>query len=239
MSTPWADWDHLLKLDPDKELVEGETFADVCETGTDALMIGGTMGITAEKMERMVGACAEYDIPLYLEPNAPEVAIHDEQLDGYLVPTVFNTQDPFFLLGAHKEWARTADAELPWERIHLEAYIILNPEASAAAYTQADCDQRPDDVAAYATVAERFFGQDIVYLEYSGTFGDPEIVAAAAGALNETTLFYGGGIHDYDSARTMAELADVVIVGDLVHDEGVDAVRETVEGARDGSNAGP
>jgi phosphoglycerol geranylgeranyltransferase len=31
----------------------------------------------------------------------------------------------------------------------------------------------------------------------------------------------------------MAEHADVVIVGDLVHDEGVDAVRETVEGVKD------
>jgi phosphoglycerol geranylgeranyltransferase len=27
--------------------------------------------------------------------------------------------------------------------------------------------------------------------------------------------------------------ADTVVVGDLVHDEGVDAVRETVEGAKD------
>jgi phosphoglycerol geranylgeranyltransferase len=31
----------------------------------------------------------------------------------------------------------------------------------------------------------------------------------------------------------MAEHADVVVVGDLVHEEGVDAVRETVEGAAD------
>jgi phosphoglycerol geranylgeranyltransferase len=110
---------------------------------------------------------------------------------------------------------------------------VMNPEASAAALTQADCDQTAEDVAAYARVAERMFGQEIVYVEYSGTFGDPEKVEAAADAVDESALFYGGGIHDYDSAKTMAEHADVVVVGDLVHDEGVEAVRETVEGAND------
>ena len=33
----------------------------------------------------------------------------------------------------------------------------------------------------------------------------------------------------------MGQHADTVIVGDLIHDEGADAVRETVEGARDAS----
>jgi phosphoglycerol geranylgeranyltransferase len=91
-------------------------------------------------------------------------------------------------------------------------------------------------VAAYAEIAEQLFGQDIVYVEYSGTLGDPETVAAAQDELDDATLFYGGGIHDYDSAYRMARHSDVVVVGDLVHDEGVDAVRETVEGAKDASD---
>lgn len=232
MSRPWADWDHVLKIDPDKPLVDGETFADVAATGTDALMIGGTTGITAEKMETVVDACAAYDIPLYLEPSAPEVAIETDHLDGYFVPTVLNTNDPLFLIGAHKEWARLYDGPLPWSYVHPEAYIILNPAAAAATYTQADCALDADDVAAYATVAERLFGQDIIYIEYSGMFGDPDIVAAASDAVTDATIFYGGGIHDAESAATMSALADVIIVGDLVHDKGVDAVSETVAGAK-------
>jgi phosphoglycerol geranylgeranyltransferase len=31
----------------------------------------------------------------------------------------------------------------------------------------------------------------------------------------------------------MGEHADTIVVGDLVHEEGVDAVRQTVEGVRD------
>jgi len=109
----------------------------------------------------------------------------------------------------------------------------MNPEASVASYTQANCDLNADDVAAYAEAAEHLLGQEIVYVEYSGMLGDTGIVAAAADILDDSTLFYGGGIHDYESARTMAQHADTIVVGDLVHDEGVDAVRETVKGAKD------
>jgi len=49
--------------------------------------------------------------------------------------------------------------------------------------------------------------------------------------------FYGGGIHGYESANEMAAHSDVIVVGDLLHDEGVDAVRETVKGAKDAKDA--
>ncbi|RLM53790.1 geranylgeranylglyceryl/heptaprenylglyceryl phosphate synthase, partial [Halorubrum sp. Atlit-26R] len=96
-----------------------------------------------------------------------------------------------------------------------------------------DTDQSAEDVASFARVAEKMFGQKIIYVEYSGTYGDPEKVGAAHDALDDATLFYGGGIHDYESAYEMGQHADAVVVGNLLHDEGVDAVRETVEGAKD------
>uniref|UniRef100_UPI0026360907 phosphoglycerol geranylgeranyltransferase n=1 Tax=Haloplanus sp. TaxID=1961696 RepID=UPI0026360907 len=232
MTTPWEEWDHVLKVDPDKTLAAGETFEDVCATGTDAIEIGGTTGMTKEKMAAVVDACAKYGVPLYQEPSNPAVVIDDDTLDGYLIPTVFNAGDSFWVTGAHKEWVRIENG-LDWTRTHTEAYIVLNPDSSVAEYTEANCDQSADDVAAYAAVAEKLFGQDIVYIEYSGTFGDPEVVAAAADALGEATLFYGGGVGDYETAHEMGQHADVVVVGDLLHDEGCDAVRETVEGVRD------
>jgi phosphoglycerol geranylgeranyltransferase len=231
MSGPWTEWDHVLKVDPDKDLVAGETFADVCRTGTDAIEIGGTTGMTKEKMEEVVTACGEYDVQLYQEPSNPAVVIDDPGLDGYLIPSVFNAGDPFWVSGAHKEWARIDDVD--WDCTYTEAYIVLNPDSSVAGYTEANCDLDRDDVAAYASVAERLFGQEIVYVEYSGTLGDTEKVAAAREALDESTLFYGGGVHDYDSAFQMGSVADVVVVGDLLHDEGVEAVEETVEGVKD------
>lgn len=232
MSGPWTEWDHIVKLDPDKSLVDGETFEDVCETGTDAIEVGGTTGMTEEKMERVIEATGKYDVPVYIEPSDYNVVIHNDNLAGYLVPTVFNAGDVFWVTGAHKEWARVDD-EIDWSKTWTEAYIVLNPEASVAAYTQADCDIDPDEVSAYAETAEQLFGQEIVYVEYSGTLGDTEMVAAAHDAVDDATLFYGGGIHDYDSAHQMAQVSDVIVVGDLVHEEGVDAVQQTVDGAHD------
>ncbi len=231
----WSEWDHIVKIDPDKSLVAGETFEDVCRTGTDALEIGGTLDVTSEKMTEVIEACAKYDVPLYQEPSDPSVVVEDERVDGYMVPVVLNAGDIAWATGFHKEWVKIDDVD--WARTTTEAYVILNPDCSAARLTDADCDQSPADVAAYAEIAEQMLGQEIVYVEYSGTFGDPEVVGAAADALEEATLFYGGGIHDYDSARTMAARADTVVVGDLLHSEGVDAVRETVEGARDAARA--
>ena len=235
MTAPWDDWDHITKLDPDKSLAGDDTFADVCATGTDALEIGGTLDMTQEKMQRVIDACAEYDVPLYQEPSNPAVVVDSDVLDGYLVPTVLNTRDVAWIAGLHKEWIRMADVD--WSKTHTEGYIILNPDASVAEYADANCDQTAEDVAAYAELAEKMLGQQIIYIECSGTFGDPETVKMAQEALDEATLFYGGGIHDYESANTMAEYADTVVIGDLVHDEGVEAVRETVEGAKDAKKA--
>lgn len=232
MSAPFEEWAHVVKIDPDKSLPEGETFADVCDTGTDAIEIGGTTGMTEEKMTRVVDACVSCDVPVYIEPSTIDTVLHREDLDGYLVPVVFNAGDVFWTTGAHKEWARVDD-DIDWSRTYTEAYVVMNPDSAVAEYTEANCDLDTDDVAAYARIAERMFDQDIFYVEYSGTFGDPEVVAAANETLASTPLFYGGGIGDYDSAYEMATHADTIVVGDLVHDEGVDAVRETVEGAND------
>ena len=235
MSAPWATWDHIVKIDPDKTLVEGETFEDICATGTDALEIGGTTGMTEEKMARVVEATTAYDVPVYIEPSNVGAVVHREGLDGYFVPIVLNAGNVFWVTGAHKEWARL-DSEINWTATFPEAYLVLNDDSSVADYTEADCDIDADEVAAYAEVAEQMFGQRIVYVEYSGTFGDPEIVQAAADAVDETSVFYGGGIHDYESAHEMGRHADTVVVGDLVHDEGVDAVAETVEGVNDAAS---
>lgn len=227
-----TEWDHLLKVDPDKSLPEGVSYADLEATGTDGIVVGGTTGVTAEKSARVIDACADLDIGVYQEPSNPEAVVTDRPVDGYLVPVVLNAGDVFWVTGAHKDWL-AGGGHIDWSRTVSEAYVVLNPEASVASYTRADCDLDASEVAGYATVAERLLGQEIVYIEYSGRLGDPDLIAAAADALERATLFYGGGIRTYEDASSMARYADVIVVGDLLHDAGVDAVAETVRGARD------
>ncbi|RRJ28404.1 phosphoglycerol geranylgeranyltransferase [Halocatena pleomorpha] len=229
---PWEDWDHVVKIDPDKTLLNDESVTDVGETGTDAIIVGGTMGMTEEKMTRVIEACRNVSVPVFIEPSGTGVVVHSDALDGYLIPVVMNAGDISWLTGMHKEWVRLDDS-IDWTHTFPEAYVVLNPDSSVGELTAADCDLDSDDIAAYAEVAEQLFGQSIIYLEYSGMLGEPSFVKSTADALDSATLFYGGGIHDYDSAYEMGQYADTIIVGDLVHDEGIEAVRETVRGVHD------
>ncbi|MDX1748499.1 MAG: geranylgeranylglyceryl/heptaprenylglyceryl phosphate synthase, partial [Halobacteriales archaeon] len=122
MGAPWVDWDHVLKSDPDTDLPGGITCEDVCTTGTDALQIGGTTGMTEDKMTAVIRACGAHDVPLYQEPSNPDVVVHHDGLEGYFIPTVMNASDAAWITGAHKEWIRI-DPDIPWDRTWSEAYV--------------------------------------------------------------------------------------------------------------------
>lgn len=104
------------------------------------------------------------------------------------------------------------------EEIVVEGYCILNADCKAAALTNADAGLDLEDVKAYARMAEHLFRLPIFYLEYSGRLGDAEILKETKAVLNDTTLFYGGGIQDSATAVKMAEHADVIVVGNAIYE---------------------
>lgn len=232
MPPGWANWNHVTKIDPDKSLSDGNEYAAVAETGTDAIIIGGTTSVTETRVRPMLDALASVEIPVYIEPTYRPTIFDHDTVAGYLIPIVLNAGDTTWITGAHTEWVRSAKT-INWTEVYPEAYLVLNPASAVATHTQATCDLDAVDVAAYAEVAEQLLGQEIVYLESSGTLSNTSLVAAARDALSSATLFYGGGIHDYDSAHEMASVADTVVVGDVLHEAGVQAVAETVNGVYD------
>ena len=50
----FREWRHVFKLDPNKELSD-ERLEKICESGTDAIIVGGTDGITLRKCPRFNG----------------------------------------------------------------------------------------------------------------------------------------------------------------------------------------
>lgn len=224
MHINWKSWNHVTKLDPDKHLTP-EKMTGVVTSGTDALMLSGTLNVTRENMQELLRQVARYGLPLVVEPAGPEAVIA-EGIDFLFIPSVLNTQEVRWIVGKHQQWVQ--QQEIDWERVIPEAYIVLNPDSSVGKVTRSNCSLSPGEVAAYATVADRYFHFPIVYIEYSGTYGDPGVVKAVSEALDTSVLYYGGGINSPEKAAEMARFADTIVVGNAVYDQGIDVLKATV-----------
>ncbi len=77
-------------------------------------------------------------------------------------------------------------------------------------------------------MAEKMFHLPIFYMEYSGSYGNPSFVKAAKSQLNETVLFYGGGIETVEQAEEMGRYADVIVVGNVIYKD-LSAALHTIE----------
>jgi len=223
----WKDWVHVTKLDPDKQLRPGDIEA-IAASGTDALMLSGTLNVTKENLAALQKQLKAYDLPLVMEPAGPE-AVLMQGIDYVFVPSVLNSMDVQWIVGKHRLWVQQQKKQIPWECLVPEAYIVLNPNSSVGKVTKAICDLKADEVAAYAAVADHYFHFPIVYIEYSGTFGDPNVVKAASDALDNSILYYGGGINSAEKAAQMSEYADTIVVGNAVYDQGAAVLKATVD----------
>ncbi len=223
----WKDWVHVTKLDPDKQLKPGDIDA-IASSGTDALMLSGTLNVTQENLARLQEQLKEYDLPLVMEPAGPE-AVLMQGIDYVFVPSVMNTTDVTWIVGKHRAWVQVQKDRIPWDVIVPEAYIVLNPDSSVGKVTRAVCDLKPEEVAAYVTVADRYFHFPIVYIEYSGTYGNPAVVKAASDVLDKSILYYGGGINSAEKAAEMSRYADTIVVGNAVYDQGAAVLKATVD----------
>ena len=163
-----------------------------------------------------------------MEPAGPD-AVLTQGIDYIFVPSVINSADVQWVVGKHRAWVQLQKGKIPWDCIVPEAYIVLNPESSVGKLTKSFCNLKPEEVAAYTTVADRYFHFPIVYIEYSGTYGDPAIVKAASEAIDKSILYYGGGINSAEKAAQMSRYADTIVVGNAVYDQGAAVLKATVD----------
>ena len=212
----FREWKHVFKLDPNKEISD-EALEKVCESGTDAIIVGGTDGVTIENVLDLMARVRRYTLPCVLEVSNIESITPG--FDLYFIPSVLNSNNPDWIVGLHKEAIKEYGHMINWDEMHVEGYCIMNPECKAAKLTDPNTDLSEEDVAAYALMAEKMLHLPIFYLEYSGTYGDPSLVRTVKNTLMDTTLFYGGGITNAEKAEEMSGLADVIVVGNLVYDD--------------------
>lgn len=217
-------WKHVFKLDPNKEINDID-LESICESGTDAILIGGTDGVTIENVLDLMARVRRYTVPCVLEVSSVETVTPG--FDLYFIPSVLNSKDSKWMMRLHQQAVKEYGEIMDWSEMFVEGYCIVNPDCKAAQLTDADTNLDEDDIAAYAMMAEKMFHLPIFYLEYSGMYGDPKVVQKAKQNLEKTVFFYGGGIETAAQAKEMAEFADVVVVGNIIYDN-LKAALETV-----------
>lgn len=252
MKVNLEEFSHLTKVDPAKSLPSN---LDVL-TKTDAIIVGGSDNVTAANTRDTIKHIrkAAPSIPMLQEPYHQHQISSDtlDAIDGVAVPAVYNGDRAHFrdkhlaffsalsavpgdarvsqipVLGSLIEARGRDRIKALTDRIIGEGYVIQHPDSRAATVTGATTPCSTEQVIGAAIATETFYRFPIFYIEYSGMYGGPDDVAAAAPHLEDTLLVYGGGIRNgQQSAEILAAGADAIVVGDCFHND-LDRYLETI-----------
>ncbi|HZG72090.1 MAG TPA: geranylgeranylglyceryl/heptaprenylglyceryl phosphate synthase, partial [Chondromyces sp.] len=94
------EWRHVFKLDPNKE-IDDLSLERICESGTDAIVIGGTDGVTLENVLDLMARVRRYNLPCVLEVSNKESITPG--FDFYFIPMVLNSSNTKWVTGLHHE----------------------------------------------------------------------------------------------------------------------------------------
>ncbi|SFO90748.1 putative glycerol-1-phosphate prenyltransferase [Halolactibacillus alkaliphilus] len=214
-------WQHVFKLDPAKSLTDDE-LDQVCESGTDAIIVGGTDNVTLDGVLDLLSHIRRYEVTVALEVSNTEAVTPG--FDYYLIPMVLNSTEKKWMMDLQHEAIKSFGPMIPFDDVRAEGYCIMNPDAKA--FQLAHC-QLPtvEDAVGYAKMAEHLFHLPIFYLEYSGVKGDIDVLKKVAQPLKETQLIYGGGIKTLEDAKEMKQYADTIVVGNSLYTDFNQAIK--------------
>ncbi|QKY19731.1 oxidoreductase [Halolamina sp. CBA1230] len=249
-TNPVPDWEHVTKVDPEgaKKL---PLLYPLWLAETDAVSVGGSADVTPANTEAAFDLLAPLSTPVCHEPSGADHVTRrsQETADLLLVPEVLNgdtealvgtlgvaiesvreelaprlvSQKAPWLPDRIADWLASVATSLLLSEAAFEAYIVQNPDSAAAREAGVDESDVLDPTTAKrrAMAADRHLESEIVYLEYSGTFGGDEaieILDRLDDSLVRSRLWYGGGLADGEDVRAVRDAgADTVVVGDAFH----------------------
>jgi phosphoglycerol geranylgeranyltransferase len=199
----------------------------VVDAGTDAILIGGSLQVFIDDVERIVALIEEFDKPSILFPgNLTGLA---RNADAILFISLLNSDNPYYIIGAHVIAAPLI------KRIGLEVlptgYIVVgNWDTSVSIIGRARPIpyDKPGIGVAYA-LAAKFLGMKFVYLEAGSGALQPvpqTFVKAVKKAVEDTILIVGGGIRSSEKAAEIANAgADIIVTGTIVEEKLDEAVK--------------
>jgi phosphoglycerol geranylgeranyltransferase len=228
---------HLALLDPDKQDCReaGAIAKKMKEAGTDAIMIGGSTGVTNENLGDTAKSIKEASgLPTIHFPGSPTALSKD--VDSIFFMSMVNSKDPFWIIRA-QAGAAPYVKKLGIETISL-GYIIVEPGMKVGEVGKADAIKHNEieKAVGYALACE-MYGMDLVYLE-AGSGADrpvpPEMISAVKKVLS-IPLIVGGGIRTPEAAKA-ARLAgaDAIVTGTFLERCSDDGMLKSVVDASKG-----
>ena len=211
---------HLTLIDPDSQSPDqaGAIARAAADGGTDAIMVGGSVGAAGVLLHQTVARIKEQtNLPVILFPSS--VAGLCENADAVFFMSLLNSRSPNYLL---ENQAMGAPLVL---RYRLEAlpmaYIIIEPGGTVGYVGDARLIPRkkPELACAYA-LAGKYLGMRLVYLE-AGSGADSPVpagmVALTKKLLGDVLIIVGGGIRSgAAAAELVAAGADLIVTGTAV-----------------------
>ncbi|MFA6679993.1 MAG: geranylgeranylglyceryl/heptaprenylglyceryl phosphate synthase [Candidatus Methanomethylophilaceae archaeon] len=210
---------HMTLLDPDKQSAkEAAKIALECkEAGTDAIMIGGSTGITTENVNETARAIKKAtDLPVIYFPAGPHAL--PEECDALFFMSMVNSTDLKMVIGA-QVYASLIVKQLGIEPLSM-GYIIVEPGMKVAEVGKANPIKREDlkSAMAYALACE-YLGMNFVYLE-AGSGADAPVPPRMIDAVRSTItvpLIVGGGIKTPEAAEAARKAgANIIVTGTFV-----------------------
>jgi phosphoglycerol geranylgeranyltransferase len=218
---------HFTLVDPQKTGPEkASRIARMAEeSGSDAILVGGSLGVYGERLSRTVSSIKEStSLPVILFPGS--IAGLTPEADAVLFMYLMNSDETYYITGAQAQ-ASVIVLEMGLEPIPT-AYIIVGYGGDAGFIGKARIIpyERKEIVAAYA-LAGGMMGAKLVYLEAGS--GAPRHVPEQAISLAkrlllksnlETMLVVGGGVREPETAEKLASAgADILVTGNVTEEE--------------------
>lgn len=215
---------HFTLIDPEKSepAQAAETAAGAVRLGSHVILLGGSTGISRERMEAVARAVkGAVPAPVVIFPEGP--ASLTPAADAVLFMSLLNSRDLDLVIRVH---ARAAPAirTMGLEPIAM-GYLVIAPGMRVGEVGRADVVARGDLPLAqgYALAAE-YLGMRMIYLE-AGSGAPAPVPAEMVRAVRATAsipVIVGGGIRTGDDARTLIEAgAQVLVTGTVTEEEGL------------------
>jgi phosphoglycerol geranylgeranyltransferase len=227
---------HMTLLDPDKQppKVTASLAVHACKVGTDAIMIGGSTGITRQKVDATIKAIkARTSVPVILFPSSREGL--SRYADAVYFMSLLNSKDVRMVVGEQRRGSRTIK-QWGLETISM-GYLVVWPGMRAGKVGRAELIRRDDpDMAVQYALAAQFLGMDLVYLE-AGSGAPvpvpPRIIRAVKKEIS-IPLIVGGGIRTPKTAKAAVKAgADIVVTGTIIEEAGdFSVLRRIVEAVK-------